>query len=110
MGYQGSIYGRRRYHSFGGFLKGSGVVMLILAALVVAIWGYSSMYQGAEADMQRVVEDAGYHNVEIGDSIWFAGSDSDTFKREFHAVNRDGKPVHGAVTGGPYKGYTVRLY
>lgn len=58
---------------------------------------------------KRVLEAAGYTQVEItGWRPWAAGED-DTFSTGFRAVGKDGSRVTGAVTGGWLKGSTIRV-
>lgn len=58
---------------------------------------------------KRVLEQAGYTDIQItGYRPFMAGKD-DTFSTGFRAKGPTGKVVTGAVTGGVLKGSTIRL-
>lgn len=57
----------------------------------------------------RLLTDQGYSNVEITGWRPFAGSENDTYCTGFTAISPAGKRVSGTVTGGVFKGKTIRL-
>lgn len=74
-----------------------------LVALVIAAQG------GHHDDATRVLKQAGYTNIHItGYRPLMAGKD-DFFSTGFCATSPAGQTVTGAVTGGPFKGNTIRL-
>lgn len=61
-------------------------------------------------DSRRVLESAGYTNVQTGGYDLMNCSQDDTFKTRFTAVGPNGKPVSGVVCAGLFfKGSTIRI-
>lgn len=62
------------------------------------------------ANAKRVLEDAGYSNVEIIGYDIFSCSDDDTLHTGFTATGPTGRPVRGTVCSGLFfKNSTIRL-
>jgi hypothetical protein len=57
----------------------------------------------------RVLEDAGYSNIEIQGYAWFSCSEDDTYATRFTAQGPTGRQASGAVCAGLLKGATIRL-
>jgi hypothetical protein len=61
-------------------------------------------------DSKRVLESAGYTNVQTGGYDFFNCSEDDTFKTRFTATGPNGKQVAGVVCAGLFfKGSTIRI-
>jgi hypothetical protein len=57
----------------------------------------------------RVLTTSGYTNIYVGGYSYFMCGRDDWFRTRFTAIGVNGQPVSGAVCGGVFKGYTVRL-
>lgn len=57
----------------------------------------------------RILQGAGYTNIQLGGYPLFACSDDDTFNVEFTAVGPTTQPVRGAVCCGLFKNCTIRI-
>lgn len=61
------------------------------------------------AGTHRVLEAAGFRDIEVeGVALWGC-ADDDTFQTSFSAVGPTGKPARGVVCAGWLKGSTIRL-
>lgn len=81
----------------------SRVIFITLAASV--LFGCTDA-----GNAQRVLESAGYTNIQITGYDWFACSEDDTLSTGFTAIGPTGKPVKGAVCSGLiFKNSTIRL-
>lgn len=58
---------------------------------------------------ERTLRQAGYKDIEITGYRPFMKSEDDTYSTGFRATSPAGYQVTGAVTGGPFKGNTIRL-
>jgi hypothetical protein len=77
---------------------------IFIAMVSLALCGCLS-----EGDSRRVLEGAGYTQIELGGMAVFGCSKEDKLSREFKAVGQGGKPVDGVLCGGFLKGITIRL-
>ena len=57
----------------------------------------------------RVLQQSGYTQIEITGYRPFMKGKDDTYSTGFKATSPTGARVSGAVTGGPFKGNTIRL-
>ena len=62
-----------------------------------------------EEASKRVLEQQGYHDIKFTGYRAWAGSKDDLYRTGFEATSVVGVRVSGAVTGGPLKGYTIRV-
>lgn len=77
---------------------------LLILAIFISIASCTN-----EDKTRKTLEDAGYTGIEItGYRAFMAGKD-DTYSTGFKAISPSGTPVTGAVTGGGFKGYTIRF-
>lgn len=84
------------------------IIVIVLGLIAGAISGRVNSHSQEKA--VELLEQDGYHDIVIEGYKPFAGSEDDYYKIGFHAVNRDGNPVTGVVTGSDYKGWTIRRY
>jgi hypothetical protein len=61
------------------------------------------------AKATRILEGAGYTNIQLGGYTAFKCSDDDGFNVAFTAVGVNGAPVEGAVCCGVIKSCTIRV-
>lgn len=57
----------------------------------------------------RVLQQSGYTQIKITGYRPFMKGEDDTYSTGFEAISPTGAQVSGAVTGGPFKGNTIRL-
>lgn len=81
-----------------------------LIKTTLAIGAAMLLMSCAEPDKAtKILQQQGYTEIEItGWRPWMA-SDSDDFSTGFRAKSPNGTVVTGAVTGGVFKGHTIRL-
>lgn len=78
-----------------------------LSVVVVTLLLFSGCTQNEKA--REVLENAGYSNIELtGYRLWLKGKDDD-YSTGFRALAPNGRTVTGAVTGGIFKGNTIRF-
>ena len=58
----------------------------------------------------RALTDAGYTNIQITGYEWWGCGKDDTFSTGFRAKGPTGRPAHGVVCSGWWKGSTIRLF
>lgn len=58
---------------------------------------------------KRVLEQAGYTDVQTGGYDWLNCSEDDMFHTKFTAKGPTGKTVSGVVCNGVFKGNTIRI-
>ena len=56
----------------------------------------------------RILTAEGYTSIKITGYAWFMNSKEELYSTGFEATNINGKFIKGAVTGGLFKGYTIR--
>ena len=89
-------------------MKNAITAVLILIAVCLAIWVLPQALQDADG-AERILSEQGYTEIKItGYRPLMAGED-DTFSTGFEAKSPSGHIVTGAVTGGVFKGRTIRL-
>ena len=78
-----------------------------LAALLLAV----ALFGCTQPDhARRVLESAGYTEIQMQGYDWLACSEDDTYHDKFSAKGPNGKPVSGVVCAGLlFKGATIRL-
>lgn len=75
--------------------------------------GVALLTLGACSDAKtakKVLNDAGFTEVQTNGYGWFGCGKDDTFATEFVAKNQNGKTVKGVVCSGWFKGGTIRFY
>lgn len=81
--------------------------MKTITTLIIFILVLSSCTD--ETNARRVLESNGYKNITLTGYRPFMRGEDDTFTTGFSATSPSGHHVTGAVTGGPFKGNTIRL-
>jgi hypothetical protein len=77
----------------------------LFAILILLLISSCTDKDGARKTLER----SGYTSIEINGHGWFCGSDDDSFSTKFTAVAVNGDTVTGCVTGGWFKGNTIRV-
>lgn len=80
-------------------------VVVICVALVFGLMGGCTKPK----DATRVLEQQGYSEIQITGWRPFMADKNDMFSTGFKAKSPNGSEVTGAVTGGIFKGSTIRL-
>ncbi len=62
-----------------------------------------------ENEARDAVDNAGFHDIQVGDLTYFGCSRGDKYGREFRAVNANGRRISGVVCCGVTKACTVRF-
>lgn len=82
--------------------------VLAVVALVVLIGVILPHGCTDEDGARKAIRGAGYTNISFTGWRPFMASQGDTFSTGFSATGPTGQPVTGAVTGGVFKGNTIR--
>ena len=90
------------------------VVLAILAILAGILFSVFTSFGGgltsANEKAIELLQQEGYHDINLEGYRPMAGSEDDFYKIGFTAVNAAGNTVHGVVTGDNFKGWTIRKY
>jgi hypothetical protein len=87
--------------------KGSLIFIALILGIMVVIAVSGGLVEPDKA--REVLEANGYTSIEITGWKPLLASESDTYSTGFKAISPAGKQVSGAVTGGVWKGHTIRL-
>ena len=89
-------------------------LLVVLAIIAIIIGIIANIFNGGIGNSNekviQLLEQEGYSNIVIEGYEPFAGSNDDTHKIGFTAVNAAGNTIHGVVTGDNLKGWTIRRY
>lgn len=88
--------------------KSQALVMSVLVIGIILFLSLSPSFTNVE-DTTRVLKEAGYKPIKVGGYGWFAGDKNDWSCTKFEAISPNGAHVHGVVSGGWFKAYTIRL-
>lgn len=69
-----------------------------LGAIIVASGLAYDIYQNEPENVQKILENEGYHDVKVGGYILLCGHDNNV-RREFEAMNNKNQHVKGTICG-----------
>lgn len=87
-------------------------VLIVSAILALTLGGITQIVAHADQaapNALRVLEQAGYTQIQPTGYRFFGCADNDLFREGFRALGPNGKPVSGVACSAPLKGHTIRL-
>ncbi len=85
------------------------LIVAVIVIITIAMVGLTFNGCSRPKTAMRVLADQGYTHIEITGWRPFMKSQNDWYSTGFKATSPSGKTVTGAVTGGLFKGNTIRF-